>query len=230
MRPSLPPIIMSPLSNLSEINFLSVCDVAMDIQEQLQMKDNDVVNIPFVRNIIRFSILLPAKAPNLMDDYYANRIRAVIYLKGVEAIIHYELRKEISWDGDIQIALKRKEFDRFYDNLSSIYQKRVVNPQKKQSGTTNNVPKFRFTEGILFRDFENGILKFLDEKDKEFTLISTAMSLPVGERIDTFNTEMEFRKMYDTARRLNEKIKEKFKIDKFFETDFANKYVKRLVE
>ncbi len=223
---------MSPLSNLSEINFLSVCDVVMDIQENLQMSNSNVVNIPFIRNIIRFQILLPAKAANLMDDYYGYRIGAVVYLKGVGAIEHYELRKDISWGGDMQIAVNRKDFDKFYKKLASVYQKRVVEPQKRQAQESTKVPKFRFSEGILFRDFEDSVLKFLDEKDKEFALISTAMSLPVGERIDAANRniEMEPRTLYDTARRLNEKIKETFNIDKFFENDFTNKYVKRLVE
>jgi len=92
--------------------------------------------------------------------------------------------------------------------------------------------KFRFSKGILYRDFHDGVLKFVDEKDKEFAIISTAMGLGVGERIDAANRniEMEPRALYDATRRINEKIKKTFNISGFFENNFQNHYIKRLVE
>jgi hypothetical protein len=58
------------------------------------------------------------------------------------------------------------------------------------------------------------------------------MNLPVKERIDALSDDLEltFRQTYDTARRLNEKIKSTFGIDNFFETDMTNKLVRRIVE
>ena len=64
-----------PVEKLSPINFLSVCDVAMDIEEKLQMTDEDVVYIPVVKKgITRFPILFPAPTVNLMDEYGDHRV------------------------------------------------------------------------------------------------------------------------------------------------------------
>ena len=58
------------------------------------------------------------------------------------------------------------------------------------------------------------------------------LELPVGERIDALTDELDmtFRQIYDTARRLNEKIKNTFKIDSFFALDSQDKNITRAVE
>lgn len=93
-------------------------------------------------------------------------------------------------------------------------------------------PKFRFNQGVMFRDFCNEILIIKGENTQEYRLLDTAIALPIGERIDalTENIEMEWRQLYDTARRLNGKIKDIFKIDNFFQIDFQNKKLHRTVE
>jgi hypothetical protein len=70
------------------------------------------------------------------------------------------------------------------------------------------------------------------ENTKEYRLLDTAIALPVGERIDlvTEYIDMEWRQLYDTARRLNDKIKGLFEIDNFFHIDFQNKKIHRTVE
>jgi len=94
------------------------------------------------------------------------------------------------------------------------------------------LPKFRFNQGVLFRDFCNDILMVKGENTKEYRLLDTVVALPARERIDalTENIEMEWRQLYDTARRLNNKIKDIFKIDNFFQIDFQNKKLHRTVE
>src|SRR3989338_4697128 len=107
---------------------------------------------------------------------------------------------------------------------------------KKQKFTPKNEPtpspKFRFNQGVLFRDFCNEILIVKGENTKEYRLLDTTIALPIRERIDalTENIEMEWRQLYDTARRLNNKIKDIFKIDNFFQIDFQNKKLHRTVE
>ena len=63
---------------------------------------------------------------------------------------------------------------------------------------------------MLFRDFCNEILIVKGENTKEYRLLDTTIALPIRERIDalTENIEMEWRQLYDTARRLNNKIKD----------------------
>ena len=94
------------------------------------------------------------------------------------------------------------------------------------------LPEFRFNQGVLFRDFCNEILIVKGENTKEYRLLDTVIALPVGETVDalTENVDMEWRQLYDTARRLNAKIKNIFKIDNFFQIDFQNKKLHRVVE
>src|SRR3989338_3990793 len=99
-------------------------------------------------------------------------------------------------------------------------------------GEPISAPRFRFNQGVLFRDFCNEVLIIKGENTQEYRLLDTTIALPVRERIDvlTENIEMEWRQLYDTARRLNDKIKYLFKIDGFFHIDFQNKKLHRTVE
>lgn len=122
-------------------------------------------------------------------------------------------------------------------NLKELKAKRAKKDEsEKQKTAPKNEPtpspKFRFNQGVLFRDFCNEILIVKGENTKEYRLLDTVIALPVRERIDalTENIEMEWRQLYDTARRLNGKIKDIFKIDNFFQIDFQNKKLHRTVE
>ncbi len=219
---------------LSAENFLAICDVAMDLKEEMQMSSENSISIPIVRQtIIRFPILLPAVTPNHMDKYYANRIKAVKYLKEAGAIKEFKLYKDITWDGTMEIIIDRAEFDKYYHKLEEVYEKRVVEPERKKIKAGNSgAPKFRLSQGVLFRDFCNDIIIFKDENGQDFRVVKATMGLPVNERIDALTDDLDltFRQLYDTARRINGKVKAIFGIDNFFETDWTNKVIKRVVE
>lgn len=104
--------------------------------------------------------------------------------------------------------------------------------QNNRQEEAQKTPKFKFSEGVLFRDFADGVLLFKNENDQEFILIKTAMGLPINEKIDAMTEQIDLkpRQIYDTAKRLNTKIKDTFGINDFFAIDFTNKYVKRVVE
>ena len=116
--------------------------------------------------------------------------------------------------------------------------KRPKKENKKKVETKNKdvkaveMPKFRFSNGVLFRDFCNETLAIKNENSQEYRLLKFTLELPVGERIDALTDELDmtFRQIYDTARRLNEKIKNTFKIDNFFALDSQNKNITRAVE
>ncbi|MBI3627832.1 MAG: hypothetical protein HY220_03785 [Candidatus Sungbacteria bacterium] len=168
---------VAPIEKLSQINFLSVCDVAMDILEQLQLSTEDKVTIKLIRNLIRFSILLPAKAPNLMDEYGDNRMRAVIYLEEIGVIAHYKVLSDYNhYEAEILIDLNRGSFNSFYDKLGEVYEKRVVEPAKKNEsqGDTSRIKSSDFSyskdDEVCFRGLkakipgntnQSGICKFL---------------------------------------------------------------------
>jgi hypothetical protein len=93
-------------------------------------------------------------------------------------------------------------------------------------------PKFRFDQGVLFRDFCDTVLKIGGENTLEYRLVQTALKTPVGEKIDTLTDEleMEWRQLYDTAKRLNDKIKTAFKVDEYFQIDYQNKNIRKTIE
>lgn len=95
-----------------------------------------------------------------------------------------------------------------------------------------HTPRFRFDQGVLFRDFSDTVLKIGGENTLEYRLVQTALKTPVGEKIDTLTDEleMEWRQLYDTAKRLNDKIKTVFKVDEFFQIDYQNKNVSKTIE
>jgi hypothetical protein len=113
-------------------------------------------------------------------------------------------------------------------------QKKTDKTEEPKSKKANQFkkPKFRFSNGVLFRDFCDETLAIKNENTQEFKLLRLALSLPMGERIDAMTDEldMSFRQIYDTATRLNEKIKNIFGIDAFFLIDSKNKHITRAVE
>jgi hypothetical protein len=124
-------------------NFLSICDVAMDILAELQVvnADKEGVSIKIVPDVIRFSALLPAKSVGLLDRYGDYRMKALGYMKDRDYIIDYEIQKDMylnRWDQEIYVKVDRFNFEKFYQQLGIVYQRRVVDPAKKAE---KNKPK-----------------------------------------------------------------------------------------
>jgi len=132
---------MTELNLLSSDNFLAVSDVSMDIMESLQMTSDDIVYIPLTRKVIRYSTLMPALSSDLMDRYAGLRLKAVEYLKVHNHITEYKLLRDdpIHWDCNIEVQINRKKFNKFYDELGDVYQKRVVDPQKNPEENTKKL-------------------------------------------------------------------------------------------
>jgi hypothetical protein len=162
-----------------------------------------------------------------------------------EHIVIFEVLDELQKEGLIEplgcsFYIDTGDFEcdiKLLKDLKELKAERVKNDEgKKQESTPKSKPtpspKFRFKQGVLFRDFCNDILIVKGENTKEYRLLDTAIALPVGERIDlvTEYIDMEWRQLYDTARRLNDKIKGLFEIDNFFHIDFQNKKIHRTVE
>lgn len=141
-------------------------------------------------------------------------------------------------DGTFYIDTGNFEYDiKLLKDIPELKRERAQKEKpKRQKPVLKNEPvlspKFRFSQGVLFRDFCNEVLIRRGENTQEYRLLDTAIALPVRETIDalTENIEMEWRQLYDTARRLNDKIKDIFKVDGFFQIDFQNKKLHRTVE
>lgn len=211
---------------MSGDNFLAVMDVTRDIHEELEMSSASEVTIPIKRDIIRFSILYPSHSPNMMDRYCRLRMKAVKYLKENGHIKDYDVTRE-NWDSTISISLDRLDFTKFFKRLLNVYPTKMKPDDEK---TAAGIPgQFRFSEAILRRDGVDAIEKFAEDSH-EHSVMKTAFSSPIGTRIDnaTDGIEMDWRKLYDTANRLNDKIERKFGVKGFFKIEFKDKYIERI--
>lgn len=157
-------------------------------------------------------------------------------------IVFFEMLNELEKEGWLKLldATYYTDSDDFKCDIKLLKDikelKNERNEQNKQQSQEKKEvlcsQKFRFNQGVLFRDFCDGILIIKGENTQEYRLLQTAIALPVRERIDkiTDNIDMNWRQLYDTAGRLNAKIKDIFKVDNFFQTDFPNKNLHRTVE
>lgn len=127
------------VNRLAAENFFAVCDVAMDICEALQITDGNEARIPLMRDIIRFNTLMPADGINMRDRYCDYRWRALMYLRDRKHIVVFDLDKDIyehRWNQKVNVVVDRYDFDKFYKKLIDAYQRRVVEPQKKEAKKT----------------------------------------------------------------------------------------------
>jgi hypothetical protein len=120
--------------------------------------------------------------------------------------------------------------DNFFDDKFTAFEEENSNIFAGNEVCANG--KFHFVDGILFRDHCDYIIKS-DEKTQEYAILRHAFSIKVDERIDgaSGDIELDFRQIYDVSRRLNEKIKNTFKLNRdFFISNSSEKYIKRVVE
>jgi hypothetical protein len=124
-----------------------------------------------------------------------------------------------------RINLIQPKFDELYDKFFK------VEIAKKQSKSERK-DKFRFIEGVLYRDGMDGILKFF-EKDLQYNVLKIAFTKPFGERIDMAVGGLDcekYKQLYDAARAINEKVDKEFRIKDFFQMDYPSMSIKRNVE
>jgi hypothetical protein len=148
-----------------------------------------------------------------------------------EALKDLEKEKFLKLTGGTNFDIKTGDWACDIELLKDLNKLKGQPVKGRKSGPASS-PKFHFNQGVLFRDFCDEVLIVRSEKSKEHTLLIVAMFQPVMTRIDaeTDDVEMDWRRLYDAARRLNDKIKNVFDIENFFQLDFENKKLWRAVE
>jgi hypothetical protein len=148
-----------------------------------------------------------------------------------ETLKDLEKEKFLKLTGNTNFDIKTGDWACGIELLKDLKELKGQTGERQKSDSASS-PKFHFNQGVLFRDFCNEVLIIKGEDSKEYTLLTVAMFQPVMTRIDaeTDDVEMDWRRLYDAARRLNDKIKNVFDIDNFFQLDFENKKLWRVVE
>ena len=110
---------MDDISKLGYKNFLSICDVALDISEELQMASENIVYIKLLNNIIKFRELYPpVDSIGARNDYCDLRYKAINYLKQNKHINDYEVIGDFHcWDNQVKIIVDKEKFKDFSDKL-----------------------------------------------------------------------------------------------------------------
>lgn len=122
-------------------NFLAVSDVAMDILAALQIKNNEEVFIPLMPDVVRFHALFPGDGINMRDRYCDYRWKALGYLKDRKHIMDFSIVRDdmaSRWEQEVKVIVDRYDFDKFYDKLEKVFQRRITDPAQKEADAKKN--------------------------------------------------------------------------------------------
>jgi len=113
------------LEDLHAQNLLAIYDVVLDIEEERQL-DPERLLIPLMRNIIRFSQLMPADSIGMRDKYCEARWKAVKFLERIR-VIHNVIPVEGDhrWKSYIELVPDPNEFPLFYAEVGAEYERRT---------------------------------------------------------------------------------------------------------
>lgn len=111
------------IHNLATENFLSIFDLVLDIEREIQMSDSNKVSVDVLNRVVRFSILFPRDSAHFRDAYCKRRIDSVNYLKRHGAIKSYNLKDNVGngWDAKIEVEFSTPAFDGFADKMKARY-------------------------------------------------------------------------------------------------------------
>ncbi len=217
-------------------NFFAVMDVAQDIHEQLQMIKSNRIQIPAVRTVVRYQILMPFNAVNYHERYAGLRARALNYLTENGCVLNFEVHHGMFvWESYFTVDIDRMGFSKFFEHLLEVYPKKVQSSSKTEESDSSTEPsssqQFYFDQGVLHRDGASGVEVFA-ENTLEHTVLIAAFKTDFGERIDnaTHPIDCGWEKLYDTARRINSKVAKRFGARDFFKIDSKNKFIERSVK
>jgi len=114
------------VSNLDYINMLRIYDVALDINEQIQLTHKTSVSIHLLPSLVRFSTLFPADTIGMRDKYCETRWDSLKYLKEKNIIEDFKHNSAFHrWETIVTVTLTSLTvFDDFYKALMAEYVKR----------------------------------------------------------------------------------------------------------
>lgn len=132
---------MTTLDKMSEVYFLHISELALNIKQKLPIDDSDELIIQIIPTILTITgRYVPAKSPEILDEYIFNRIECLKYLKSLDCIKDYKIIDDFNhYAKKVKVKLDKTKFDDFFKELADVYQKRVVDPQLKYSEENINI-------------------------------------------------------------------------------------------
>jgi predicted nucleotide-binding protein len=187
--------IHGPEIDLKELhieNLLAILDVLLDIEQEYQL-DPDRIAIPIMRQIIRFSQLMPADSIGMRDHYCESRWKAVQFLERIGVVQNVRmLDGNHRWENYIGLEPLPPKFQSFLNAVGAEYSRRSGAKQatKEKSVATNGGTKVFVVHGRDLR-LRDGMFTFLrsiglDPIEWIEAVAMTGKSAPyIGEILDT---------------------------------------------
>jgi len=128
-----------------------------------------------------------------------------------------------------RVSVYRHVFNDLYERVRDAKESRKQ-VHSSEISKSRDLGDFYFDQGVLFRHGNSGVEKFR-ESSIEHLILVVAFKEPFGERIDsaTHPIECSWESLYQAARRINEKVQERFGVPDFFAVDFGGKHIRRNV-
>src|SRR5438874_11802740 len=112
------------LNTIDSLNFLSIFDVAVDIERELNISPSEIV-IPLWQPIIKFPQLFPGDSIGMRDRYCEGRYKAINFLKQQGVIKRVEIHQPgHRWETRIGIRIDNSEFRVVMERLRQEYKRR----------------------------------------------------------------------------------------------------------
>lgn len=142
------------IHNLATENFLSIFDLVLDIEREIQMSDSNKVFVDVLNHVVRFPILFPRDSAHFRDAYCKRRIDSANYLKRHGAIKSYDLQDNLGngWDAKIEIEFSTPAFDGFADKMKARYKAEFHNSPGKIASAEKNDTQNRQTKNKVIID------------------------------------------------------------------------------
>lgn len=123
------------LHELHAENLLAIYDVVLDIEQERQLSTNHVA-IPIMRQIIRFTQLMPADSVGLRDKYCEARAKAITFLERIGVVHDLKFHEGgHRWETYIEMTPDPSEFPKFYEAVEKEYSRRTGTKQAARSAS-----------------------------------------------------------------------------------------------
>lgn len=129
------------IENIDWVNLLKVYDVALDINQQLQLASSKEVYIPALPQMVKFPQLFPQDDIGTRRTYQGYRMEGVDFLNKRGGVVEYKYIDTMDGGyGEIKVVVNLLEFREFFLKIGSEYVRRLEMLKKTQKEPKEEKP------------------------------------------------------------------------------------------
>ncbi len=124
---------MHKIENMDWINLLKIYDVALDINQQLQIAGSNTVFIPSLPHMVRFPLLFPQDSIGTRRTYQDYRMEGADFLSKRGGVLEYKYIDSMDFGyGEVKIVVDLINFRDFLLRIGNEYKRRNEKYEKTQ--------------------------------------------------------------------------------------------------